>query len=172
MSSRSSRAAKGATPAASAASARAPLATTLRSATCGELTAANAGQRVVLTGWVARRRDYGQLIFIDLRDRYGITQIVFDPERSPESAAAHAVAKEARAEYVLRVEGVVAKRLEGKENPNLSTGAIEVEAHAADGAEHREGAALPDHRPRDGGRGAAPALSLPGPAPRLDAREH
>ena len=77
----------------------------------------------MLTGWVARRRDYGQLIFIDLRDRYGVTQVVFDPERTPESAAAHAVAAEARLEYVLRVEGVVAKRLAGKENPALRTGA-------------------------------------------------
>jgi aspartyl-tRNA synthetase len=108
-----------------------PLATALRTVTCGELTAADAGRRVVLTGWVARRRDYGQLIFIDLRDRYGITQVVFDPERTPESAAAHAVAAEARLEYVLRVEGVVAKRLEGKENPNLKTGEIEVEAQSA-----------------------------------------
>ncbi len=131
MSSRSSRAAKGATPTAASATERSPLATSLRSATCGELTAANVGQSVILAGWVARRRDYGQLIFIDLRDRHGVTQIVFDPERSLESAAAHAIAKEARSEYVLMVEGVVARRLEGKENPNLSTGAIEVEAHAA-----------------------------------------
>ncbi len=108
-----------------------PLATALRTVTCGELRAADAGRRVVLTGWVARRRDYGQLIFIDLRDRYGITQVVFDPERTPESATAHAVAAEARLEYVLRVEGVVARRLEGKENPNLKTGEIEVEAQSA-----------------------------------------
>jgi aspartyl-tRNA synthetase len=108
-----------------------PLATALRSVTCGELTAADAGRRVVLTGWVARRRDYGKLIFIDLRDRYGVTQVVFDPERTPESAAAHAVAAEARLEYVLRVEGVVARRLEGKENPTLKTGEIEVEAQSA-----------------------------------------
>src|SRR5205807_4771936 len=66
-------------------------ATALRSASCGELTAANEGQRVVLAGWVAHRRDYGKLIFIDLRDRYGLTQIVIDPERSPEAAEAHGV---------------------------------------------------------------------------------
>jgi aspartyl-tRNA synthetase len=107
------------------------LATALRTVTCGELTAANVGQRVVLTGWVGHRRDYGKLIFIDLRDRYGLTQVVFDPERSPESAAAHAVAAEARLEYVLRVEGVVARRLPGKENLTLATGEIEVEAHSA-----------------------------------------
>lgn len=106
-------------------------ATALRTASCGELTGANAGQHVTLTGWVAHRRDYGKLIFIDLRDRYGLTQVVFDPERSPEAAAAHAIASEARLEYVLRVEGVVVRRLPGKENPNLPTGEIEVEAHSA-----------------------------------------
>jgi aspartyl-tRNA synthetase len=109
-----------------------PYATALRTASCGELTAADVGRRVVLTGWVAHRRDYGKLIFIDLRDRYGLTQVVFDPERTPESAAAHAIATEARLEYVLRVEGVVARRLPGKENPNLATGAIEVEAQRAE----------------------------------------
>ena len=103
-------------------------ATALRTVTCGELTAANEGQRVVLAGWVAHRRDYGKLLFIDLRDRYGLTQIVIDPERSPEAAEAHRVAVETRLEYVLRVEGVVAKRLPGKENPALVTGEIEVEA--------------------------------------------
>jgi aspartyl-tRNA synthetase len=77
---------------------------------------------------VAHRRDYGKLIFIDLRDRYGLTQIVIDPERSPEAAEAHRVATETRLEYVLRVEGVVAKRLPGKENHALATGEIEVEA--------------------------------------------
>jgi len=87
---------------------------------------------VALTGWVAHRRDYGKLIFIDLRDRYGLTQVVFDPERSPGAAAAHALASEARLECVLRIEGVVRRRLPGKENPSLATGEIEVEAqHAA-----------------------------------------
>ncbi|HEY7779457.1 MAG TPA: aspartate--tRNA ligase [Ktedonobacterales bacterium] len=113
------------------ATAPSPLATALRTATCGELTLDDEGRRVVLTGWVGHRRDYGQLIFIDLRDRYGLTQVVFDPERSTETAAAHAVAAEARLEYVLRVEGVVVRRLPGKENPALATGAIEVEAHTA-----------------------------------------
>ncbi|MFI5272188.1 MAG: aspartate--tRNA ligase [Ktedonobacterales bacterium] len=109
-----------------------PYATALRTVTCGELTAAHVGQHVVLTGWVGHRRDYGKLIFIDLRDRYGITQVVFDPERSPEAGAAHAVATEARLEYVLRIEGVVVRRLPGKENPTLYTGAIEVEALRAE----------------------------------------
>jgi len=104
--------------------------TALRDATCGELRASDEGRRVVLTGWAARRRDYGKLIFIDLRDRYGVTQVVVDGERSPEAAGALAVAAEVKAEYVLRVEGLVARRLPGKENPALATGEVEVEAHA------------------------------------------
>jgi aspartyl-tRNA synthetase len=118
-------------PATKAASPEAPLGTTLRTLSCGDLTAADVGRAVALTGWVGHRRDYGKLIFIDLRDRYGLTQVVFDPERSPAAAAAHALASEARLEYVLRVEGVVRRRLPGKENPALSTGEIEVEAHRA-----------------------------------------
>ena len=114
------------------AAAQSPYATALRSATCGSLTAKNVGERVTLTGWVAHRRDYGKLIFIDLRDRFGLTQVVFDPERGEGSAEAHAVASEARLEYVLRVEGVVRRRLEGKENPTLATGEIEVEALKVD----------------------------------------
>ena len=68
---------------------RSPYATALRTASCGELTAADVGRSVILTGWVGHRRDHGKLIFIDLRDRYGITQVVIDPDRTPESAAAH-----------------------------------------------------------------------------------
>jgi aspartyl-tRNA synthetase len=109
----------------------APLGTTLRTVSCGDLSAADVESEVVLTGWVGHRRDYGKLIFIDLRDRYGLTQVVFDPERSPTAAQAHALASEARLEYVLRVEGVVRRRLPGKENPALGTGEIEVEATSA-----------------------------------------
>ncbi len=118
-------------PAAKVVMPEAPLGTTLRTASCGDLTAADVGREVALTGWVGHRRDYGKLIFIDLRDRYGLTQVVFDPERSPAAAQAHALASDARLEYVLRVEGVVRRRLPGKENPTLSTGDIEVEAHRA-----------------------------------------
>lgn len=78
---------------------------------------------MTLAGWVNRRRDHGGLIFLDLRDRYGMTQIICDPERSAE---AHRIASEARSEYVLQVRGMVAARLPGTENPKLSTGAIEV----------------------------------------------
>lgn len=96
-----------------------------RTHTCGELTKANVGQQVTLAGWVNRRRDHGGLIFLDIRDRYGMTQVICDPERSPE---AHRAASEARSEYVVQVRGTVVKRLPGTENPNLSTGEIEVAA--------------------------------------------
>ena len=99
-----------------------------RTATCGELTAADAGREVVLNGWVHRRRDHGRLIFIDLRDRYGITQVVFNPQVSAE---AHAVAEDVRIEYVLAVTGRVQRRPPGTENPNLSTGEIELHATKA-----------------------------------------
>jgi aspartyl-tRNA synthetase len=94
-----------------------------RSVTCGELTLDNVGQQVKLAGWVNRRRDHGGLIFLDVRDRYGITQVICDPERSPD---AHRIAVELRSEYVIQVVGTVTRRLPGTENPHLSTGAIEV----------------------------------------------
>jgi aspartyl-tRNA synthetase len=96
-----------------------------RTQTCGELTTDNVGQKVTLAGWVNRRRDHGGLIFIDLRDRYGLTQIICDPERSGE---AHRIASEVRSEYVLQVKGTVVRRLPGTENRQLSTGEIEVVA--------------------------------------------
>ncbi len=111
---------------------RSPHATALRDVTCGELTAADAGREVTLAGWVNSRRDHGKLIFIDLRDRYGITQIVVDPERLPAGSAALDVAAAARAEYVLRVQGQVVHRLPTQVNPNLATGEIEVVAVAVD----------------------------------------
>ncbi len=96
-----------------------------RTHTCGDLDVENVGQQVTLAGWVNRRRDHGGLIFIDLRDRYGITQVICDPERSAE---AHRVASELRSEYVVQVTGTVVRRLPGTENPHLRTGAIEVAA--------------------------------------------
>jgi aspartyl-tRNA synthetase len=83
------------------------------------------GQDVVLMGWVNRRRDHGNLIFLDLRDRTGITQVVMDKEASGE---AHAKAEAARPEYVVAVRGKVRRRDAGLENPNMATGAIEVVA--------------------------------------------
>ncbi|MYD73643.1 MAG: aspartate--tRNA ligase [Chloroflexi bacterium] len=92
---------------------------------CGTLRAAHAGESVVLAGWVHRRRDHGQLVFIDLRDRDGIVQVVIRPDDYPE---AYAIANDVRGEYVLRVAGEVVKRSEATRNPNLDTGDIEVVA--------------------------------------------
>jgi len=98
-----------------------------RTHTCGELRPEHAGQETMLAGWVHRRRDHGPLIFIDLRDRYGLTQVVFDATTAPE---AHAVASEARPEYVLQVRGLVSRRPDDSLNPELATGAIEVRVAA------------------------------------------
>ncbi len=96
-----------------------------RTHTCGALNTSHIGQQVKLAGWVNRRRDHGGLVFLDIRDRYGITQVICDPERSPE---AHRIASELRSEYVVQVIGTVVHRLPGTENPHLSTGSIEVVA--------------------------------------------
>lgn len=94
-----------------------------RTHTAGELTAKNIGETVTLAGWVANRRDHGGLIFIDLRDRYGITQTVYDPT---ENADAHAIADTFRSEYVVKLTGLVRARPEGQTNSKISTGEIEV----------------------------------------------
>jgi len=94
-----------------------------RTHTCGELTAKDADKEVVLCGWVARRRDHGKLIFIDIRDRYGYTQVVFAPKDSPE---AHQKAQGLRAEFVIKVTGKVNKRPGNTVNLKLATGEIEV----------------------------------------------
>jgi len=101
------------------------LGTLERSHLCGELRSTHAGQTVTLMGWVNRRRDHGNLIFLDLRDRSGITQVVLDKESAP---AAHAKAEAARPEYVVAVTGSVRRRGAGLENPNMPTGEIEVVA--------------------------------------------
>lgn len=99
----------------------------LKTHTCGELTAANVGDEVQLAGWVNKRRDHGGIIFIDLRDRFGITQVTVDPDAvNDENAQAHANAETARSEYVLQVTGTVRNRPDGFENSNLPTGEIEV----------------------------------------------
>ena len=96
-----------------------------RTHTCGELTKDHVGKDVVLNGWVDAWRDFGGLVFIDLRDRYGVTQVVFEPDAGAELQAR---ARELRNEYVIGIKGTVAPRLAGKENPKLKTGAIEVRA--------------------------------------------
>jgi aspartyl-tRNA synthetase len=95
-----------------------------RTHSAGELRKDNAGEAVRLAGWVHRRRDHGGLIFIDLRDRWGLTQVTFHPERDDIFSSAERL----RPEWSISVEGEVARRPEGNENPDLPTGAIEVEA--------------------------------------------
>jgi aspartyl-tRNA synthetase len=91
--------------------------------TCGELRAEHAGQQVVLAGWVHRRRDHGGLTFLDLRDRFGLVQVVSDPEKA---APAHQALEPVRNEWVLQITGTVRKRPEGMANPDMATGEIEV----------------------------------------------
>ena len=94
-----------------------------RTHNCGKLRLADAGEKVVLSGWVHSYRDHGNLVFIDLRDRWGLTQLVFDPEIQPE---AHKLARTVRHEWVIAGAGVVRPRGEGLENPKLSTGQVEI----------------------------------------------
>ncbi len=96
-----------------------------RTHSCGSLRAADVGANVTLMGWVARRRDFGELTFIDLRDRDGITQVVFNSE---DAAEAHAKAKESRSEFVIAVSGKVVLRDQASRNPKLPTGEVEVQA--------------------------------------------
>ncbi|MGB3701959.1 MAG: aspartate--tRNA ligase, partial [Anaerolineales bacterium] len=91
---------------------------------CGKLTLTDEGQSVKLSGWVNRRRDHGGVTFIDLRDRSGFVQVVFNPDNSPQ---AHQEAEPLRAEWVIQVRGIVRQRPEGMKNTNLATGEIEVE---------------------------------------------
>ena len=94
-----------------------------RTHTCGDLRPAHVGERVTLAGWVHRRRDHGHLTFFDLRDRYGITQVVTNADDAPDP---HQAGADARAEWVLQVEGVVRERPVGTANADLPTGAVEV----------------------------------------------
>ena len=95
-----------------------------RTHNCGELRIENVGEEVCLMGWVGKRRDHGGVIFVDLRDRYGITQVVFRPDLEAET---HAIAEQIRNEFVLAIKGRVEPRPEGMTNPKLPTGAIDIE---------------------------------------------
>ena len=99
-----------------------------RSHTCGQLRASDAGQTVTLAGWVQVNRDMGGVIFLDLRDRHGVTQVVFDPKRAAGSQAAFDEAGKFRSEWVISVTGKVCVRPEGTKNSKLSTGDVELEA--------------------------------------------
>ena len=94
-----------------------------RTRTCGQLRLEDVGKKVVLAGWVNSYRDHGNLVFFDLRDRYGMTQLVFNPESQP---AAHKLARTVRHEWVIAAAGIVQPRGEGMANPKLATGEIEV----------------------------------------------
>ena len=96
---------------------------------CGKISSTNAGKKVKLAGWVSRRRDHGQLIFIDLRDKSGIMQIVFNPETSQET---HEKAKNLRSEWVISVTGTVNRRIQGAENKDISTGDYEMSVESMD----------------------------------------
>jgi aspartyl-tRNA synthetase len=95
---------------------------------CGEIRATHAGQTVTLAGWVHRQRDHGGVTFIDLRDRFGLVQIVGNPDANPGAR----VLQDARSEWVLQVTGMVRRRPQGAENPNLPTGEIEIDVQSCE----------------------------------------
>ena len=97
----------------------------LRSANCGSLRSENADDQVTLAGWIGRRRDHGGIIFMDLRDRSGIVQVVFNPETAAEATR---IAEELRPEWVVQIKGTVNQRPEGSDNPSIATGEVEVMA--------------------------------------------
>ena len=100
-----------------------------RSINCGDVRISNEGELVTLSGWVHRRRDHGGLIFIDLRDREGLVQVVFNPELDKDI---HTKAQDLRSEWVISVVGKVAQRPDGTKNPNMDTGEVEVLATRLD----------------------------------------
>ena len=100
----------------------------LRDAECGAFRKEHIGGQPTLAGWVNRRRSHGGVIFIDLRDRSGMVQVVFNPEQSPQ---AYKVADQLRSEWVVQVRGTVRARPSGTQNPGLDTGAVEIVAEEA-----------------------------------------
>jgi len=123
----------------------------IRTHHCGQLRARDVGSTVRLAGWAHSYRDHGGVIFVDLRDREGMTQLVFNPQTHAES---HDLAESIRNEYVLAVEGVVDHRPEGTVNPELPTGQIEVDVHKL------QVLARPESLPFDLGEGAAVSEDL------------
>ena len=115
------------------------LGTLQRTHLCGDLRSTDAGKTVTIMGWVNSRRDHGGLIFLDIRDRSGISQVILDKEVSPEG---HLKAETARPEYVVAVTGKVRVRGEGLANPNMPTGEIEIVASDLLAAQRRQDSAL------------------------------
>ena len=99
----------------------------IRTHNCGELTKNDISSEVTLSGWIASRRDHGEIIFMDLRDKHGVTQLVFDPDRNKE---AHDKAHELRNEYCVNIAGKVSARPEGTVNPNIKTGEVVIDDRA------------------------------------------
>ena len=130
----------------------------LRTHAAGSLRASDGGQKVTLAGWVARRRDHGGVIFIDLRDASGVSQVVFREGDVLEQA--HRL----RAEFCISVEGVVEVRPEGNANPEIAHRRCGSQRHIADRARRERAAAVPARRARRGGDAAE--VPLPRPAPR------
>ncbi|HUP83849.1 MAG TPA: aspartate--tRNA ligase [Candidatus Limnocylindria bacterium] len=124
----------------------AALTTAYRTHTCGALRASDVGREVSVSGWVNRRRDMGQLIFIDLRDRHGLTQVVID---AADSAETHKAATGVRNEFVLRVQGKVTQRLAGTENKKLATGDIEIRATSVEILSAAKTPPFPINEPED-----------------------
>ena len=145
---------------------RPPRPNAFRDAWCGELRAGDVDSTVRVAGWVHRRRDHGGLIFIDLRDRSGLVQLVFHPETAAE---AHALAERLRSEHVVSATGKVVRREEGNVNPKLATGEIELEVTEAEPLAESLDAAVPGRRGDAGRRAAAPAPPRHRPAPRRHA---
>ncbi len=138
-----------------------------RTHTCGALRGGDVGATVRLSGWVHRVRDHGGLLFIDLRDHYGLTQVVADPD-SPAFRAAETV----RSEWVIRVDGKVRERPEGTLNPELPTGEVEVFASEIEVLSAAKELPVPGVRRAGLPRGPQVAVPLPRPAPRDAAQEH
>src|SRR4051794_123384 len=139
--------------------------TRYRNHTCGQLRSSDVAKVVKLAGWVHSYRDHGGLVFIDLRDRDGVTQVIFDPDSCGKEV--HDDARKLRSEWVISVEGEVEDRGPGMHNPKLPTG--DRGARAEDGsAERLTHAAVHPARDRDRERGTPAAIPLHRPPPRRD----
>ena len=139
-----------------------------RSHTCAALRKSDVGQTVRLSGWVHRVRDHGGVLFIDLRDHYGITQVVADPD----SPSLQPLAEKVRGEWVIRIDGTVKARSDDTVNKAMATGEIELYAQEIEVLSAAKELPLPVFGEPGLSRRCAPQVSLPRPAPRNAAQEH